>query len=184
MPSRHPLALVVLGMLAEESLHPYAMRRRIADRAYDQLPGVRATSLYDVVRRLAAAGLIRADETSRDGNRPERTGYTVTAAGLETLDDWAAETLADTGDRDGFASALAFMYALGRDRVSTLLQERLDQLTVTVDATEAALAQAHGSPIFLSDHRYLLAQRRAERDWIAGFLADLETGALTWPAAG
>ena len=51
---------MVLGLLAEEPLHPYAIRVRIGERAHDRLPGVRLPSLYDVVQRLDNAGLIRA----------------------------------------------------------------------------------------------------------------------------
>lgn len=184
---RSPLAVTVLGMLAEEPLHPYAMRRRVAERAYERLPGVRATSVYDVVRRLEQAGLVHADETGRAGNRPERTRYTITAAGLETLTGWVAEALADDADPDGLAVALSFMYALGRDRVTGLLRARLDRLTRALDADRATLAGAEkggAAPIFLSEHRYELARRQAERDWIAGFLADLRDGRLDWPAAG
>jgi DNA-binding PadR family transcriptional regulator len=126
---RSPLALVVLGLLAEEPMHPYAMRQRISERAHDRLPGVRPASLYDVVQRLSEAGLVNAGEPSREGNRPERIGYVITDA-------------------------------------------------------EAALAQAERSgvpPIFLSEHRYQLALRRADRDWIVAFTEALRTGTLTWP---
>ena len=85
---RSPLALVVLGLLAEESLHPYAIRVRIGERAHDRLPGVRLPSLYDVVQRLDGAGLIRAGEPGRAGRRPERVPYLITAAGREALTGW------------------------------------------------------------------------------------------------
>jgi DNA-binding PadR family transcriptional regulator len=179
---RSPLAVVVLGMLAEEALHPYGMRRRVAQRAYDRLPGVRATSLYDVVRRLAEANLIKTDETVREGNRPERTRYTITPAGLEALTTWVGEALGDDTDADGLATALSFMYPLGRDRVVLLLREREARMTATIAADEAELAGADGvNPIFLSEHRYQLARRHAERDWVAGFRTALEDGSLTWP---
>jgi DNA-binding PadR family transcriptional regulator len=181
---RSPLAVVVLGMLAEEALHPYGMRQRVTERAYDRMPGVRATSLYDVVRRLADAGLIQADATAREGNRPERTRYTITPAGLEALTAWVGEVLADETDPDGLSAALSFMYALGRDQVVLRLRARANRLAAAIDADGAELARAEGdgmNPIFLSEHRYQLARRRAERDWIAGFLTDLENGDLAWP---
>jgi DNA-binding PadR family transcriptional regulator len=174
-------------MLAEESLHPYGMRRRVTERAYDRMPGVRATSLYDVVRRLADAGLIRADETAREGNRPERTRYTITPAGLAALTAWVGEALADDTDADGLSAALSFMYVMGRDRVVRLLRARNDRLTAAIDADGDELTKAETGgvdPIFLSEHRYQLARRRAERDWIAGFLAAVEDGDLAWPARG
>ena len=96
---RSPLALVVLGLLAEEPLHPYAMRQRISERAHDRLPGVRPASLYDVVQRLADAGLVSAGEPSREGNRPERVSYVITGAGRDALTGWVGRVAERSGTR-------------------------------------------------------------------------------------
>jgi DNA-binding PadR family transcriptional regulator len=181
---RSPLALVVLGLLAEEPLHPYAMRQRISERAHDQLPGVRPASLYDVVQRLADAGLVNADEPSREGNRPERVRYAITDAGREALTGWVAESLKDPARADELPVALSFMYALGPDRVREILGARAHALSESIAASEAALADAESGgvpPIFLSEQRYQLALRRAERDWTFAFTEALRTGALSWP---
>jgi DNA-binding PadR family transcriptional regulator len=182
---RSPLALVVLGLLAEEPLHPYAMRQRIGERAHERLPGVRPASLYDVVQRLADAGLISPGEPSREGHRPERVSYAITDAGRGALIGWVTESLGDPARADEFPAALAFMYALGPDRVATVLRARAHQLSESITADEAALAAAEAGgvpPIFLSEHRYQVALRRAERDWIAAFTEALGTGALIWPS--
>jgi DNA-binding PadR family transcriptional regulator len=181
---RSPLALVVLGLLAEESLHPYAIRVRIGERAHDRLPGVRLPSLYDVVQRLDGAGLIRAGEPGRAGRRPERVPYLITAAGREALTGWVAESLADLSRGDEFPAALSFMYVLGRDRVVEILPTRATELAASLVADEAALAQAEAAgtpPIFLSEHRYQLALRRAQHDWLVTFTEALRAGTLRWP---
>src|SRR5260370_41556201 len=102
---RSPLALVVLGLLAEEPLHPYAMRRRIGERAHDRLPGVRPASLYDAVQRLADAGLVSGGEPSPAGNPPERVRYAITDAGREALAGWGARTPSRAGRSDGVPPA-------------------------------------------------------------------------------
>ncbi len=181
---RSPLSLVVLGLLAEEPLHPYAMRQRITGRAHDRLPGIRPASLYDAVQRLTAAGLISADEPSREGRRPERVEYSITEAGRRALTSWVAESLADLSRSDEFPAALSFMYALGRDRVVQILQERAATLRQSLDADETALANAETGgvpPIFLSEHRYQLALRHAEHTWLTAFTEALTTGTLGWP---
>ena len=183
---RGPLALVVLGLLAEEPLHPYAMRQRISERAHDRLPGVRPASLYDVVQRLADAGLVSAGEPSREGNRPERVSYVITGAGRDALTGWVAESLRDPARADEFPAALSFMYALGPDRVTEILRAPSQALGESIAAAEAALAGAEGDgvpPIFLSEHRYQLALHRAERDWIAAFTEAVRTGTLSWPTS-
>jgi DNA-binding PadR family transcriptional regulator len=181
---RSPLALVVLGLLAEEPQHPYSLRTRITERAHDRLPGVRVASLYDTVERLAAAGLIQAGQPAREGRRPERVPYVLTGAGHEALTGWLAEALADPGRADEFPAALSFMFALGRDRVTGILQDRAAVLTASLEDDEAALAAAEAGgtpPIFLSEHRYQLALRRAEQAWLGTFTEAVRTGTLPWP---
>jgi DNA-binding PadR family transcriptional regulator len=181
---RSPLSLVVLGLLVEEPLHPYAMRQRISERAHDRLPGVRPASLYDIVRRLAEAGLVSPGEPSREGLRPERVEYVITEAGRGALTDWVTESLADPGRGEEFPAALSFMYPLGRDRVVEILQARAAALAASIDADEAALAEAEAggvAPVFLSEHRYQLALRHAEHTWLVTFTQALRAGTLSWP---
>jgi DNA-binding PadR family transcriptional regulator len=176
----------VLGMLSEEPLHGYAMRQRLGERAYDRLPGVKASSLYDAVRRMDAAGLIRADETGRAGNRPDRTRFVLTPDGREALDAWIEESLADDTDPDALPAALSFMYPLGSSRVIQVLRGRLERMSTALRMDDEELRHADSAaanPIFLSEHRYQLARRRAERDWLASFVAALEQSELTWPDA-
>src|SRR5438105_86210 len=137
---RSSLAVVILGLLAEESLHPYAMRQRITERAHDRLPGVRLTSLYDAVQRLAGAGLVSPAEPSREGHRPERVRYSITGAGRAALVEWVTESLADVSRADDFPAALSFMYALGRDRVVEIMRTRAAALAASADAGETALS--------------------------------------------
>jgi DNA-binding PadR family transcriptional regulator len=182
---RSPLSLVILGLLAEEPLHPYAMRQRISERAHDRLPGVRPASLYDAVQRLADAGLISASDPGREGRRPERVEYSITDAGHAALTGWVTESLADPGRGEEFPAALSFMYSLGRERIIEILRERAAALASSIDADQSRLAAAEADgipPVFLSEHHYQLALRRAGHAWLVTFTGGLESGALAWPA--
>jgi DNA-binding PadR family transcriptional regulator len=182
---RSPLSLVILGLLAEEPLHPYAMRQRISERAHDRLPGVRPASLYDAAQRLADAGLVSPGDPGREGRRPERVEYSITEAGLAALTGWVTESLADPSRGEEFPAALSFMYSLGRDRVVQILRERAAALAASIDADHGKLAEAEAGgvpPVFLSEHHYQLALRRAEHAWLVTFTGAVETGALAWPA--
>ena len=182
---RSPLSLVILGLLAEEPLHPYAMRQRISERAHDRLPGVHPASLYDAVQRLADAGLVSPSDPGREGRRPERVEYSITEAGLAALTGWVTESLADPSRGEEFPAALSFMYSLGRDRVVQILRERAAALAASIDGDHGKLAEAEAGgipPVFLAEHHYQLALRRAEHAWLVTFTDAVETGALAWPA--
>jgi DNA-binding PadR family transcriptional regulator len=61
---RTPIAMLMLGLLAEQSRHVYDMRVCLRERGHDQVVKVGRASLYDAVPRLLEAGLIRQGDTS------------------------------------------------------------------------------------------------------------------------
>ena len=71
---RSTIALAVLALLYEESMHPYRMQRLIKQRGKDEVINVRQrASLYQTIDRLLRAGLIAVRGTARAERRPERT---------------------------------------------------------------------------------------------------------------
>ena len=94
----------------------------------------------------------------------------ITGAGREALTGWVAQSLEDPASAEEFPVAVSFMYVLGPDRVGETLRARAHALSESITVDEAALAGAERggvAPIFLSEHRYQLALRRAERDWVS-----------------
>jgi DNA-binding PadR family transcriptional regulator len=170
--------------LAERSLHPYAMRGLMRERGHDRIVKRGAASLYDAVARLASAGLIEAQETSRAGRRPERTVYRITPQGLSSLQSWVRDALADAERPERFTAALSFMYVVAQREAIVLLEQRVSALSVLITtAADAIVAAADaGVPaIFLSEEHYSQALRHAERAWLEQFIEQLRGGRLRWP---
>src|ERR687885_1375759 len=110
---RTPLALAVLNLLHERSLHPYEMQQLMRERGHDQVIKLKGGSLYSTIERLTAAGLIEPMETSREGRRPERTVYALTEAGRDELLSWLRELVREPVKEDTqFAAGLSFIPAL------------------------------------------------------------------------
>ena len=85
-------------------------------------------SLYAVAESLRKKGLVKASETRREGNRPERTVYTLTGEGEHAMRGWLAEMLRDPQPQfTGFEAALPLMGALPPD-VEDMLRQRLEAL--------------------------------------------------------
>src|SRR6266496_4489790 len=85
------LALAVLAYLTQRPMHPYELGRTLRDNGDARSIKFNHGSLYMVVQQLATAGFITERETSRDGQRPERTVYALTDAGRHELRDWLRE---------------------------------------------------------------------------------------------
>ena len=75
----NPLALAVLSYLTMKPMHPYELSRTLRDNGDARSIKFNHGSLYMVVQQLARAGFIAEQETSREGQRPERTIYAITA---------------------------------------------------------------------------------------------------------
>src|SRR3954454_17820412 len=77
----NPLALAVLGCLAERPMHPYEISTTLRTRGNEHSIKLNYGSLYSVVESLQKHGLISARETTREGRRPERTVYEISPEG-------------------------------------------------------------------------------------------------------
>ncbi|MFT4229642.1 MAG: PadR family transcriptional regulator [Microbacterium sp.] len=182
-----PLGVTVLALLREGDMHPYEMKRLLLERRADRLVTITHGTLYHTVSRLQRCGLLAEVGVDRDGNRPERTTYTLTAAGRDAVAEWVRRELPRV-DRPGeFRVALAEAHNLDRTEATALLRVR-----------RAALAEAHrqhseGGARAAADgvpEQYLLEVQReaaivaAELDWLDGVLARLERDAIPWGVDG
>lgn len=186
-PLRTPMTVAVLGLLAEHARHVYDMRLEMRERGHDRTLKIKNASFYDVLPRLVGAGLITEGETVREGARPERTVYHITETGGARLRDWLRELLdGPEGDTSGFTVALMFMFALPRTEMIALLEHRAERMEQHIDETDQALNAAARNgvgPVFLADHAFPLALRRAELDWLRAFTTQLRDPATHWPGS-
>ncbi len=176
----NPLALAVLSCLAERPMHPYEISSTLRERGKEQSIKLNYGSLYSVVEALQRHGLIEARESTREGRRPERTVYAITAAGRDEFEDWLAELLSTpTRQYLSLEAGLALMPALPPDVVTRLLGNRADRLRVElrgVDATHDA-ARARGiTDLFLVEGLFRREMLAAELAFVERLVDDLRTG--------
>jgi DNA-binding PadR family transcriptional regulator len=133
---------MVLALLREDDMHPYEMIRLLRHRRDDRTIPVTNGTLYHTVGRLQRAGLLTEVGVDRDGNRPERTTYTLTSEGREAVVSWVRHELVRIGHPAEFRVALAEAHNLAREDALALLAERRDALAREYDETRAGLATA------------------------------------------
>lgn len=179
-----PLSIATLALLAERPMHPYEMYQLLIDRQEDRLLKVRPGTLYHAVGRLADGGLVRPLRTERQGNRPERTTYQITASGREQLSGRISVMLATPAQEyPEFPLAIAEAHNLPRDEVIRLLQHRVAVMEADLSAFESGVARADRENVprrYWIDAGYITTMRRAEIDWLAGVLDELTSGSLPW----
>lgn len=175
--------IAVLGTLREAPMHPYQMQRLLRHRHKDEILALKRGSLYHAIGRLERAGLIEQTSTSRDGRRPERTVYRLTAPGRDAFLA-ALRSIVSTPRRESseFMAAMSFLVHLTPYEALPHLDERCSLLAEEIERQRTVLREAGRfvDKINLIENEYLLAMLKAEREWVLRLAAEVREGKLTW----
>jgi DNA-binding PadR family transcriptional regulator len=182
-----PLGVMVLALLGEGDMHPYEMIRLMRFRRHDRLVAITNGTVYHTVARLERAGLLAEVGVDREGNRPERTTYTLTDAGALAVREWVWRELSHIDRPAEFRIALAEAHNLERPAVVALLKERREALAASLaehaDGRRGALAKGVPAQYLLELERQE-AMLAADLDWLAALILRLERDELPWGNGG
>ena len=178
------LALAVLSYLTQRPMHPYELSRTLRENGDARSIKFNHGSLYMVVQQLAKAGFVTPVETSRDGQRPERTVYALTDSGRAELRDWLRELVEEPAhEYPRFVAALSLIAALPPAHVLDLLRRRLGRLEQQRAEIRTLIdgALAQGVPgLFLIEEEYRLALLDAESAFAQRFADQIADPATDW----
>lgn len=161
--------LLLLGVLRRQGMHGYQVHDFI-DRYLASCTDLKKPTAYFLLDKMAKAGWVTA-ETAREGNRPPRRVYRLTAEGEAAYQRLLRENLAayvpayfvsDTG--------LAFLDDVPAAEAHALFVRRREALAAELAAARAAPAHP-GSLQWLVEHRQRHLQ--AELEWLDLILARL-----------
>src|ERR1700722_17020590 len=176
----NPLALAVLVSLYEKPMHPYEVAQTLRQRAKQESVRLNYGSLYAVVESLEKKGFVKATGTVREGKRPQRTVYEMTAWPPELIGPPAKEYPA-------FMAGLSFLPALDPDDALAALRRRAEMLTVRLVAMRGAMKAATdaGLPrIFELESEYEERQVTAELTFVKALVEEMADGTLKVSTCG
>lgn len=181
---RSTIALAVLAFLYEAPMHPYRMQQLIKERGKDEVINMRQrASLYQTIKYLLRAQLIKIRETEREQKRPERTIYALTEEGRKTMVSWLRAMLATpTSEFPEFPAALAYLPLLSPTDALSQLETRAAALAAEFTRIETQLHNAAQSVprLFLIEMEYLRTTLATESAWVQSLIEELQTGRITW----
>jgi DNA-binding PadR family transcriptional regulator len=175
--------LAVLSLVREEPMHPYQMQRLLRERHKDDVLVLKRGSLYHAIGRLVRGGLIEAIRVGRDGRRPERTTYQLTAEGERELVNWLRQRIATVQrEPSEFMGSISFLVHLPPSDAAAQLEARAQALQRQITEIGAGMAKvgAYVDRIHLIESEYLLATLKAEARWVRELLVELRSGQFTW----
>jgi DNA-binding PadR family transcriptional regulator len=168
------LALAVLGYLGRQPAHPYELSRTLREHGDDRSIKFNHGSLYMVFQQLTKAGFVTELETSRDGQRPERTVYRLTDEGRAELDDWLQELVEEPEfEYPQFVAALSMIAVLPPSAAVELLRRRLGHLSELRGEEQRLLDKLHRDGIaglFLVEEDFRLARLDADIAFVRGLI--------------
>jgi len=174
----NPLALAVLVLLYERPMHPYEMACTLRERHKEASIKLNYGSLYTIIEQLQREQLIFPRETVREGRRPEKTVYELTAAGKTELINWMRELVSDPiKEFPQFEAALSLIPALPPDEVVELLEIRVSLLKKALEShgAEGRHCRAMKLPrLFTLEREYHSEMTRAECRFSEQLLADIK----------
>jgi DNA-binding PadR family transcriptional regulator len=180
------LALAVMSYLSQQPMHPYELGRTLREHGDARSIKFNNGSLYMVVGQLAKAGFVTELETSREGQRPERTVYALTEAGRAEFRDWLRELVAaPQQEYPHFVAALSLIAALPPGEVVPLLSDRLGRLRAESDEIRGLIdtSLAQDVPeLFLIEEEYRLALLAGEIAFVEDFIGKITDPGTGWAA--
>jgi rifampin ADP-ribosylating transferase len=170
----NPLALAVLVLLYERPMHPYDMAATLRERRKEESIKLRYGSLYTIIASLDKAGFIRPGKTSREGNRPERTTYSITPSGEIEMREWLREILSSPAKEfPQFEAGLSLLPALPPAEAAEVLMTRVEFLKKDIEQLKNGLRQAKAmglAPLFTIESEYRLGGVETELHFVESLI--------------
>jgi DNA-binding PadR family transcriptional regulator len=164
-------------------MHPYEMMRLLRHRRDDRLVPIQSGTFYHTIARLEREDLLAEVGVDRDGNRPERTTYSLAPAGVDLVAEWVRRELPRIDRPLEFRVALAEAHNLDRTEALALLSQRRDLLAAHSRALDDGLAEAgsrRAPEQFLVEALREKALLAADLIWLDDLLVRLADGTLAW----
>ena len=163
--------LLLLGLLQKEEMHGYQLHEFI-DSFMQTCVDLKKSTAYYLLEKMAKDGYVTRTE-EREGNRPPRRVYHLTATGEERFLDLLEQNLAtylpakfpgDTG--------LTFLDNLPAEETVVLLQQRRQQLAEALFIIEQAPPHT-GSLQFMIEHQQI--HLHSELTWLDSVIERLSS---------
>jgi len=182
-PKLTPLGVTVLALLREGDMHAYEMLRLLLQRRRERIIRVTKGALYHTVARLEQQRLIAEVGVDREGNRPERTSYTLLESGHRAVSEWVRAELRRVRPAGHFRLALVEAHNLPRAEVLELLSIRRRLLAGEHEEYRAGLARARGDGVpeqYLVEATHQAEMLDAELRWLDRTLDRISSPDLPW----
>ncbi len=168
--------LLILGVLHRGNFHPYEIKRRLENAMVECYIDVDVGTLYYAIRQLEKESLIEAVSRERVARGGMRTVYKITRKGKGEFQALLHRQFEEEGPvSQTLYGALLFLHLGDLATVEALLRRRIERLDELIGKLGPIRKEL--SPVISTGGEHLLGhiekQRRLDREWLKGLLADV-----------
>ena len=168
--------LLILGVLHRGNFHPYEIKRRLENAMVECYIDVDVGTLYYAIRQLEKESLIEAISQERVARGGMRTVYKITRKGKGEFQTLLHRQFEEEGPvSQTLYGALLFLHLSDLAIVEALLRRRIERLDELIGKLGPIRKEL--SPVISTGGEHLLGhiekQRRLDREWLKGLLADV-----------
>lgn len=169
--------LLILGVLHRGNFHPYEIKRRLENAMVECYIDIDVGTLYYAIRQLEKEGLISPVSRERVARGGMRTIYKITAKGKTEFRELLHQQFAVDGPvSQTLYGALLFLHFSDLAVVEEHLRHRLERLDALI--SKLGPIRKELEQVISTGGEHLLThiekQRRLDREWLKGLLADVK----------
>lgn len=170
------LQLIILGLLFKKDLHPYEVMHIMKERAMENYIKINYGTLYYNVEQLHKRGDITVKEVVHEGNRPDKTVYTITSQGRERFMQLLHKQFQDsTPMYHPLHPALMFTQHADPFTVRQAMERRGEKLEENIHRLRGIMEGLEGQIHWANMHimKNGLMHKEIELKWVRQFLEEL-----------
>ena len=153
-----------LGILALGDATGYEIKKMVAEGSFSFFSEASYGSIYPALTKLMADGLVECREEAQD-KRPDKKVYSLTDLGRAALIGSLDKAPGPDKNRSEFLASLLFAEAVSPQRVNELLEDRIRQHKIKIDAMNEILAEEM-TPASTFVVEYGLAMQKAALEYL------------------
>lgn len=156
------IEITILGLLSEENLYGYEIKKKIMDRLEDYVD-IKFGSIYYAIKKSVENGWVKRVGTEKDSGNPERYIYEILPAGKKYYKKLLKQYLDKNLIHFDIDIVLMFYRSLSEEMKEQFIEDRTAEIKTRIADIENKLKADESNFALLS---YLLSHLNAELAWL------------------
>ncbi|OHD69549.1 MAG: hypothetical protein A2W19_00635 [Spirochaetes bacterium RBG_16_49_21] len=162
------IEITVLGLLMEENLYGYEIKKKIEERLEDYVD-IKFGSIYYAIKKAVDNGWVKRVGTEKDSGNPERYIYEIMPNGKKHYKKLLKQYYEKTLIHFDIDIVLMFLNSLTEDQRRQFIEQRLSILKIKSEALKNKIEREKGGDdekSYLPIFSYLEHHLKAEMSWL------------------